>query len=204
MKKNMTTTLEKKNNQIGESLSAIKARIKNNLGRMEEIAVRATYDIAIQIGKDLLKAEKLVTGNWYDWLDANFRMSRETARRYMMLSRDSLEKRSRNRHASISDALRERSAGYAQPRQRVDEQPIRNILDDIDTDVFAERQKTETKERRLKKEMALELVEAGFRALSHRLHSDKGGNDDAMRRLDEVRKILKQSITRNEISFQNE
>jgi len=205
--KMIAKALQKIDRQITESLDVIVKRIKKNLALMVSIAERMTYDQQVEIGKDLLLAERKVTGSWYRWLDKNFSMSIQTAKRYMLAARKEREKHTiagKRRFRNITEALRDTDPTYALPRHKKNEQPIRNIVDEIDTDIFAERQKTETKERRLKKEMALELVEAGFRALSHKFHSDKGGSDDAMRRLDEVRKILSHAITRNEITFQNE
>jgi hypothetical protein len=79
----------------------------------------------------------------------------------MAEAEDSFHPRTRTR--SQTEILRDRNPNVGLPRQKVNEAPIRNILDDIDTKIFAERQQDAAKESRLKKAMALELVDAGFR-----------------------------------------
>jgi hypothetical protein len=43
----------------------------------------------------------------------------------------------------------------------------------------------------LHRDLALELIDIGFKALATRLHPDRGGSKDAMRRLNRVRDELK-------------
>jgi hypothetical protein len=193
-----TLTKIQRDGTLAESLKVIVPRIKKNLKEMEKIAERATTNVRTAVGRDLNKAQKIVLGkggNWYDWLKDNFAMSRMTANRYMSLAKD------RSQSTSITEHLRDKNPNYALPRQSVDEQPVRNLLAGIDVEILLEREKSERKEQRIKKLVALELIKAGFRALSLKLHADRGGTDDAMRRLDEVRKALKEAVEDNQINL---
>jgi len=198
----MTTAVARKDQQITESLDVITKRIQRNLALMVTIAERATYDQRIAIGKDLRKAKlQMSHGEFLGWMERNFTQNIRTLQNYMAEA-EAAQKRRASHIKSQSDVLRERNPHYGMPRQKADEKPIRNILDGVNVRIFAERADNEVKETRLKRAMALELVEAGFRVLSHKHHPDhSGGKDDAMRRLDEVRKALKSAITNNEIAF---
>jgi hypothetical protein len=195
----MTTTMTH-NKRVAETLSAIVPRVKSNLARMERLVERATHEIRITIGRDLLKAKALIDKkglSWPKWLKGNFALSESTANRYVYVAKQFLADRS-TRFTPITEQLRKRNPNYALPRRSVDEvdfEPAgKTILDGISNGIFIERTLTESKEKGLKKKMALELVDAGFRALSIKAHSDTGGSDEVMRRLSEVRAALKDAI----------
>ena len=194
----MTTKLQtKKNGEITESLTSITRRIRRNIAAMDKAVERFTLDKRIEIGRDLARAKKLIDrdqpGEWQVYLEQNFAWSLRTAHRCISAWKSRKEIVDR-RFETATDFERSRNPNAALPRQKVKELPIREIVDDIDDRVFAERAKNERKESKLQKSMALELIDAGFRALSHKLHADKGGNDDAMRRLSDVRKALKTMV----------
>lgn len=174
--------------------------IKRDLAKIERISENATYESQKACGGKLAEAKPQVKGEWMTWLKFNFALSYDTATRYISAWESSRKKRDL-KVKSITEHLRNVNPNYARPRQKVDEPATRSIWDGIDTEVFEERQVSATKERRLKVKMAAELVEAGFRAMSHKFHADKGGSDDAMRRLEEVRTTLKEAISSNEIAF---
>ena len=59
------------------------------------------------------------------------------------------------------------------------------------TDFYTQEKQTRNDEVRLHRELAVELVDIGFKALASRLHPDRGGSKDAMSRLNRVREELK-------------
>jgi hypothetical protein len=192
--------IEKKEQRLARPLKVLVPLIKKDLAKIERITESATYEWQVACGGKLAEAKSQVRSEWKTWLQFNFALSYSTAMRYISAWESRKKKRDLT-SKSITEHLRNLNPNYALPRQKVDEPSARSIWDGIDTEVFEERQVSSIKERRLKVKMAVELVEAGFRAMSHKLHTDKGGSDDAMRRLDEVRKTLKQAINSNEIAF---
>jgi hypothetical protein len=58
-------------------------------------------------------------------------------------------------------------------------------------DIFDATRQARTEETRLLRMLAVELVDIGFKALATRLHPDHGGSEQAMRRLNRVRRELK-------------
>jgi hypothetical protein len=76
------------------------------------------------------------------------------------------------------------------------EEQYRRIVDKaaLDEKLKIERQKAE-KEAQLIHKMAVEIVNVGFRVLSVKLHPDKGGSHDAMRRLNQAKKLLIETLS---------
>jgi len=48
-----------------------------------------------------------------------------------------------------------------------------------------------------RRKLALELINAGYRALSVKLHPDRGGTQEAMSRLSDARKLLRDMVGRH-------
>lgn len=200
-------TIEKTDRRVGQTLRALVPRIKGNLKRMEKIAEQVTYDLRRKIGADLRAAKKIVDSGkatehtWAEWLEKNFTMSYQSANRYISLAGVPRS----SGYTSITEHLRDKNPNYALPRQSVNdfenEAATKKILSGISTGIFVERTLTVSKEKGLKKKMAIELVDAGFRALSIKAHSDTGGSDEVMRRLTEVRTALKDAIEDDDIYF---
>ncbi len=65
------------------------------------------------------------------------------------------------------------------------------MLQELDTDFYTQEKQTRDDEVKLHRDMALELVDVGFKALATRLHPDRGGSKEAMSRLNRVRDELK-------------
>jgi hypothetical protein len=75
--------------------------------------------------------------------------------------------------------------------RRGEHQPIRDFTARVDTDRLSQDRQAYQDEIRLHRELALELIDIGYRAMATRLHPDRGGSKDAMRRLNRVRDELK-------------
>jgi hypothetical protein len=199
-------TLEKPSRELAQSLQSIATRVKRNLGKMQEIIKSETYNLRIEIGRDLISAQDLCKKGkiaFKGWLADNFDMCETEAYNAIRIAKTATPDR---KFSSVTEHLRHHNPNYARPRQPVsddgdDVADTRKILGGISDDIFFDRAKDASKELHLKKKMAIELVDAGFRALSIKAHSDTGGSDDAMRRLSEVRKALKNAIDDEVIDF---
>ena len=152
---------------------------------------RAGVTYYADAGALLLEAKTLVShGHWGAWLSKNFHLGAAQARRYMRLAelrnQNDLGKIEMPRSLSelIGDDVRQRE-------RRAAAQPYRAVLAELDTDLYAQEKQTREDEVRLHREIALELIDIGWKALATRLHPDRGGSKDAMRRLNRVREQLK-------------
>ena len=176
--------------QIARPLKVLIPLIQQDLERGD----RAGMDYYAAAGDKLLEAKPQVShGHWGAWLSKNFELSDRVARRYMRFARLRSEHDENGRGAAIlPPSLREMEGDTARARKhRASEQPFRDVLRDLDIDVYAQDKQTRDDEVRLHRDMALELIDLGYKAMASRLHPDRGGSKDAMARLNRIRLELK-------------
>jgi hypothetical protein len=140
-------------------------------------------------GEMLLEARAQVAPfKWGAWLSKNFDLSRTTAWRYIRLAERAEDGRSVH-GTTLTAAVGESMSDSA--RRIGAFRPIGQFTAKVDTDRLAQERQSREEEMRLHREIAEELIDVGYRALATRLHPDKGGSKDAMRRLNRVREDLK-------------
>lgn len=181
-------------------MKAVAVRVKSPIARPLKVLVpliqdelsagnRAGLEHYRQAGELLLEArEQVAAFKWGKWLTKNFALSRGTAYTYMKLA-----ERVRADPHIVQDPLQTMHS-ITNPRGRPDRarwQPVFEATKQIDVDPFKEAKQARTDEVQLHRDLALELIEIGFKALATRLHPDRGGSQDAMRRLNRVRDELK-------------
>jgi hypothetical protein len=140
----------------------------------------------------LLEArEQVAPFKWGTWLSKHFELSRSTASRYMQLAAIAERRGPRflQTNTTIEEALGHRTA--AERRGEPQNRPVREFTADVDVDDMKQERTARAEEIRLHRELAEELIDIGYRALATRLHPDRGGSKDAMRRLNRVRAELK-------------
>ena len=138
-------------------------------------------------------SDQVPYGSWGRWLKDNFHMSQQTASDYMRVARKSEDYQSTGKvPTTINEAL------DREPRERVSitkKNKLKSLFDRVDkvnvTRLADERQSRDD-EIKLHRDIALQLVDLGYRALATRLHPDAGGSRDAMSRLNTVRHELKE------------
>jgi len=151
---------------------------------------RAGLEHYRQAGEMLLEArEQVQHGRWGSWLSKNFSLSDKTAWRYMRLAELPKSVVHDINDKTLAAAIGERQSDAA--RGRGAWQPIRDITSKVPVNDFMQEQQQREEEVRLHREIAVQLVDIGYRALATRLHPDRGGSKDAMVRLNRVRDELK-------------
>jgi hypothetical protein len=127
-------------------------------------------------------------GSWSRWLQKNFELSQRVAIRYMRLARQAETDYPKFAGAdTIETALgehprRERHAVWDK---------LHDATNRVDVERLADERQSHDSEIKLHRELALQLIDLGYRALATRLHPDRGGSRDAMGRLNLVRDELK-------------
>jgi hypothetical protein len=138
-------------------------------------------------GELLLEArEQVADFKWTKWLQANFALSQRTAYDYMALA-----ERIRERPEVLQTSAKTmwEIIHPKEIQKRKDRRAAFKLHTAVDKfDVVRQARAEETRLLRL---LALEVIDVGFKALATRLHSDHGGSDQAMRRLNRVRRELK-------------
>lgn len=73
--------------------------------------------------------------------------------------------------------------------------PVRQLVDRVSTTRMAQEKQAKVDESKLMHELAMTLIDIGYKVLAKELHPDKrGGSREAMERLNRVRQILKGAI----------
>lgn len=172
---------------IGRPLKVLIPLIQSEL-QLGNSAGREHYRRA---GEMLMEAKTQVAyGGWGKWLSKNFELSRSTAAVYMQYA--DLSREAQQAPSSLRE-MRGDTERVREQRQSKQQQQFRKVLHDVARDAFVQERQDRKDESALHKELALELIEIGYRALATRLHPDRGGSKDAMIRLNRVREELKQA-----------
>jgi hypothetical protein len=186
----VAAVVKREGRQISRPLKVLIPLIQADLERGD----RAGMEYYADAGDKLIEAKQQVAhGYWGAWLSKNFTLVDRQAQRYMRLARLRAENAENRRGASVLPASLNEMEGHTERKrqQRQRDQAFQSVLRDLETDLYAQEQQTRADEVRLHREMALELIDVGFKALATRLHPDRGGSKEAMARLNRVRDELK-------------
>src|SRR5262245_36680308 len=155
---------------------------------------RAGMQYFADAGDKLIEAQSQVThGHWGAWVSKNFHLTGRTASNYMRLARLRAQYAQNGTASSdLPHSLNEMrgETTRAQSRRHA-ERAYKSVLRDLEADLYTQEQHTRADEVQLHRDIALELIDVGFKALATRLHPDRGGSKEAMARLNRVRDELK-------------
>ena len=142
-------------------------------------------------GEMLLEAKAQVAhGEWVAWIARNFRsgagksLSRTTAHYYMKLANPNVQ---RVEHSSLREAVGIRSNAASWRR------PVQKIAAQVNVAALTRDQQEKEQEQQLLRKLSHQLIDIGYKVLAAKLHPDMGGSDEAMARLNHVRKVLKEA-----------
>jgi hypothetical protein len=174
--------------QISRPLKVLIPLIKDELQEGDA----AGHEHYRRAGEMLLEArEQLAHGAWGKWLKSNFELSRQTAYTYMQWAEHHLS----GGAIQVPYASMREMTGHTerQRERRQAESKFREILREVAPETYAPKPKQVAREdeTQLHRDLALELIELGYRALATKLHPDRGGSHAAMKRLNRVREVLK-------------
>jgi len=140
-------------------------------------------------GDLLIEAKDQVAhGGWSRWLTKNFDLSERTARMYMQWAREI------GKPSADFTSLHQMSGGTERRREErgsSQQKQFRRTLREVARDDFVQERQTRDDENQLHRDLAVQLIDLGYRALATRLHPDRGGSREAMTRLNLVRDELK-------------
>lgn len=178
-----TSVAVKTKTQIARPLAVLVPLIKGELVEGN----RAGLEHYRRAGEMLLEARDQVAAfKFSGWLSKNFDLSKRTAYYYMDLA-NKLRADPTVVQRAAQPSLREITG---QKPAHVHWRPVIKATKQIDLDSFVETRQTRDDEIQLHRDLALELIDIGYKALATRLHPDRGGSKDAMRRLNRVREEL--------------
>ena len=181
-----------KTRAIARPLKVLIPLIKDDL----EHGDRAGMEYYADAGDKLIEAKEsgqVAHGSWGAWVNRNFALSQDTAQRYMRVARLRADNAENRRGTPVLPrSLSEMKGDTERVRERRSaESAYKAVLRDLEPDLYAQEQQTRVDEVKLHRDIALELVDVGYKALATRLHPDRGGSKEAMARLNRVRSELK-------------
>jgi hypothetical protein len=139
----------------------------------------------------LLEAkEQCEEGEWLAWVERNFHLSEKTAWRYMKLASETVSHRTRASATLSSVTEPGRHPGHRPAWQA----PVQKAVNALNVEAIRADFQSRAKEDRLIRELALQLIDIGYKVLASKLHPDKGGSAEAMARLNKVKSLLKGAI----------
>lgn len=168
-------------------LKVLVSLIKEDITNGDAAAQRAGMPYYRAAGEKLLEAKAQVPrGEWMNWLSQNFELHYNQANVYMNLASKFTAR------SELPRTISEFETPHREPGHKPQwHAPVKNIFEGISHEQFIAQIDNKMNEKKLRKQMALELIDAGFKMLALKLHPDKGGSDEAMRRLTEVYQELK-------------
>ena len=185
----MQAMTQQRDAAIARPLKVLVPLIQDDIKQGDDAADRAGMPYYQAAGEKLREAKsQLKHGEFVPWVKRHFPISVVTARRYMQLA----ENESALSFSSLSHFIRETSnPNYNRPSPVTTN--IKHIIERVDTETLNLR-KEELKRadaRVAERQLALQLIDIGYKVLARTLHPDKGGSRDAMARLNAVRDRLK-------------
>ncbi len=185
-----TAVVKREHTKIARPLKVLIPLIQADIERGD----RAGMQYYADAGDKLIEAKEQVShGHWGTWLSKNFSLVDRQAQRYMRLARlRATHAEKRLGKSDLPSSLSEMDGNTARRREQSwRDSSLKAVLQDVDPDIYAEEKQTRDDEIQLHRDIALELIDIGFKALATRLHPDHGGSREAMARLNRVRAELK-------------
>jgi len=196
----MVTLVSSEGKMTVRPLSVLVQLIKQDIERGNEASRAAGLPHYRAAGEKMLEAKaQLPHGEFTGWIRRHFNLGGRAARLYMSLAHATkdIEKGTaippEQRDITFQEAIRKhtKNVNFGKPaawRAEIDDS-VRRVLDSAKR--LEKENLTRQQERAAEKNLALQLISIGFKALASKLHPDKGGTKDAMMRLNRVRDRLK-------------
>jgi hypothetical protein len=141
---------------------------------------------------EIQDSEQVPYGSWGRWVKDNFHISRITANDYMRIARKvDADPTCKASLTSIDAAVGREPRTIKSVTKKNKLKSLFDGVDNVNVTRLADERQSRDNEIKLHREMALQLIDLGYRAMATRLHPDRGGSKDAMTRLSHVRDELK-------------
>lgn len=183
---------------IARPLRILVPLIKEDLRHGDDAAKSASMPYYCAAGEKMIEAKsQLAHGEFQPWIKRNFRIGFAQANLYMSYARATGGKQSSlPGNFSSMDDFKRRHLGYkgvipGSQRDKDWHEPVKKIMGRVDLEALRDTELKRAEERDAERKLALQLIDIGYKTLATKLHPDKGGSRDAMRRLNTVRDRLK-------------
>lgn len=187
-----TAVVRATRSQVARPLKVLVPMIQEELMAGNE----AGMDHYIKAGRmlnEIKNSNQVSYGSWGRWVKDNFHISRITANDYMRIARMVDENPSCKASLTTIDAAVGRDPRSIKSITKKNK--LKYLFDGVDrvnVTRLADERQSRDEELKLHRDIAIKLIDLGYRAMATRLHPDRGGSRDAMARLNTVRDALKE------------
>ena len=193
----MNTSVARKVSETARSLRELASLIKIKLKEAKEAGEEAMQPYWAEVGELLLEAKGQFDSadQFYEWSRRQFDIGETQTRIYVGLVSNKPIPGAR-RGQTLSDAIRA-IGGSPRGSPRGGHREWAVPVDDIanrarrEADRLRQQELTRQQEREAERQLALRLIDIGYKVLAKELHPDAGGSREAMTRLHAVRDRLK-------------
>jgi hypothetical protein len=198
-------TVDREETRIARPLAVLVPLIKEDIEHGKEAAERAGMPYYQAAGEKLMEARSQFDtyDAFIDWVRRNFGVGKDTAALYMKYAKEiAANNSSAIESRTLGDFVRKTATTESAKtyntfasRTPVWKNDVREVVSRVDTETLNLKREDlkRQEERDAQKELALQLIDIGYKVLARELHPDKGGSREAMVRLNAVRDRLKQS-----------
>jgi hypothetical protein len=177
--------------QVARPLKVIVPLIQDELIAATEAGMEH-YAAAGRMLNEVKDSGQVPWGSWGRWLKSNFKLSHDTARDYMAIARKEDGGSNLRGYSSIDSALGRTPRTIKSITKANKLKALFDGVDKVNVTRLSNDRQDRDKEIKLHQELALQIIDLGYRAMATRLHPDAGGSRDAMSRLNTVRHELKE------------
>ena len=189
----MATALTKLADQkVARPLRVLVPLIQEDIAHGRDAAEKAGVPYYRAAGEKMLEAKaQIAYGAFQAWIQRNFRINYSTANYWMRLAQT--QKASGEEFSTLADFKRDIEPNRAKPTWQ---ERVQQVVAKVDTETLnlAREELKRNEERDAQKQLALQLIDIGYKVLARKLHPDRGGSRDAMARLNAVRDRLRGCI----------
>src|SRR5262245_29143268 len=170
--------------------------IQDDLKNGDEAAARASLPYYERAGEKLIEAKaQMPHGKFIPWAEKAFGRTQSQLNKYMQAARLKLgdtttDRQIDRRQETLSHRVGDTRSRHDRPY------PIQNTIDLARRDMERLQQEeiTRKQERDAERQLAIRLIDIGYKVLAKELHPDSGGSREAMQRLSRIRDHLKASL----------
>jgi hypothetical protein len=179
-------------NQIARPLKVLVPLIQEELIEGTQAGMEH-YIKAGRMLNEVKDSDQVPYGSWRRWLKDNFTLSHGTANDYMRVARKvDADPTCIASYTTIDLAVGREPRTIKSVTKKNKLKSLFDGVDKVNVTRLADQRQSREDELKLHRELALQIIDLGYRAMATRLHPDTGGSRDAMSRLNTVRHALKE------------
>jgi hypothetical protein len=183
---------------VGRPLAVLVPLIKKDFALGQDAAEEAAMPYYKAAGEKLIEARSQQSASdFWLWVKHHFGRSESQCKLYMKLAQATISGKLGSAAPGSLNAFQRDHLGRQRPTHVYPQpwhEPIKETLSRVNVERHEQTPAKKSDERALQRALAIQLIDIGFKALSTKLHPDRGGSKEAMQRLNAVKMKLKIAV----------